>query len=418
MIINFDEISKRIKNRLEKLYDFSSTDTGLTIMPFSPNARQVAGYIKDLMKQDNIKSHEDAAGSVIGEIEDSISDYPAVLMGSHYDTVRNGGIFDGLAGIICAIEVARLVKQNEIKLKHPLEIIATNDEEGLRFTSGFFGIKAVFGEIDDNYLSSLKDENGISIGNAMLDYGLDPEKILLAKRNPENIRAFIEIHIEQGPILENNGIEIGIVEGIVGMQRFLIKVKGRADHAGTTPMNMRSDAMSAASKLIAKISDWAELEQNNSVATVGFIKGYPNSVNIIPELIKFSVDIRSINLSSIKFIVNRIKQFSAELEVKYKVSFEIENTLNSLPSKMSTDLVKMVELECNKAGYSNQRIISGAGHDSLIASKYVPTSMIFVPSKGGRSHCPEEFSDYNQLAKAVGIAFRTVLKINEMEYDL
>lgn len=414
MINDLSEIKLNIEEHLEKLSHFTATPgRGITRLPFSKEGRETVNYIKNSMEQMDLQVCEDYAGSIIGKIEGLDSSLPAIMIGSHYDSVKCGGKFDGIAGIVCGLEVARKLKENNIKLKYPLEIIGINDEEGVRFGTGFFGTKAMLGMITLNDLLKYKDENNISIYEAMKEYGLQPEKIVDMSRNLNTIKSFIEIHIEQGPILENNKKDIGIVENIVGMQRYIITIIGRPDHAGSTPMNMRIDAMETASKVISNIGNLARSEGNGTVATVGYIKAFPNAVNIIAEKVEFTVDIRSKDNKSIERVFNKISENIKKLCFKYGTSYNIEPKLSELPVKLNDKLIETMLEICNKKSYKYQKIDSGAGHDSLVMAKYVDTAMVFVPSRKGRSHCIEEWTDCKYLAQAVDIVYDLIVHMNK-----
>jgi len=413
MINDLNEIKLKVQEYLEQLSYFTATpEHGITRLPFSKEARQTVDYLKNIMKEIGLDVSEDNAGSVIGKFNSEEDNTPSIIIGSHYDSVKCGGNFDGIAGIICGLEVARKLKEKNIKLKYSLEVMGINDEEGVRFGTGFFGTKAMMGMITLDDLSKYKDENNISIYQAMKEYGLQPKKIVDMSRNTNTIKSFIEIHIEQGPILENNKKDIGVVEYIVGMQRYIISIFGRADHAGSTPMEMRSDAMETASKVIGNIGEWARSENNGTVATVGYIKSFPNAINIIPEKVEFSVDIRSKDSKSIKRVFDKISENIKMLCSEYGTKYAIESKLSELPAKLNDKLMEQISTICHEKGYKNQKIDSGAGHDSLVMSKHVNTAMVFVPSKGGRSHCMEEWTDYEDLAKVIDVIYKLVLDLN------
>ena len=259
------------------------------------------------MTEAGLEVHEDEAGNVIGILKGENPDLPCVMMGSHYDSVVNGGDFDGIAGVVCAIEAARQLKDEGFTPKRNFAIVGFCDEEGMRFGTGYFGSGAMLGHRDVEYCKHYKDTDGISIYDAMKGYGLDPEKIEDAKWPEGSIGKFLELHIEQGPVLDAKNIEIGLVDCIVGIQRYMVTVNGRADHAGTTPMDMRLDAVDAATKVISKIPDWAREKADGTVATIGYINTIPGGMNIVAEKCEFTVDIRSKSNDNINDIANRIR---------------------------------------------------------------------------------------------------------------
>ena len=401
MGIAIEEVIGRIAKDLEAIKAFTSTPgNGCTRLPFSKEARDVVNYLTKIMEEAGMKVHEDAAGNVIGVLEGADPTLPCIMMGSHFDSVINGGDFDGIAGAVCAIEVARQLRDNGVKLNRNFVAVGFMDEEGLRFGTGYFGSGAMMGTRDVEYCKHYKDNDGISIYDAMLSYGLDPEKIEEAKWAEGSIEKFLELHIEQGPVLDAKDLEIGLVDCIVGIQRYMVTVHGRADHAGTTPMDMRYDAVDAATKVISKIADWAREKADGTVATTGLIKTTPGGMNIVCEKCEFTVDIRSKNNDNINDIANRIRA-ALDREVKEMGgSYEIDTKLVITPVYMEQDLLKIMELDCVKSGYKYTVLPSGAGHDALEIGQKYPVSMIFVPSKDGRSHCPVEFTKYSDFAKA------------------
>ena len=396
-----EEVISRVAKDLEHIKQYTSTPgEGTTRLPFTKEARDVVNYLTEVMKEAGLTVREDAAGNVIGVMEGEDPSLPCVMMGSHYDSVTNGGPFDGIAGVVCAIEVARLMKENGVKPKRNFVVVGFCDEEGMRFGTGYFGSGAMLGNRDVAYCKNFADVNGVTIYDAMEEYGLDPEKIEEAKWPEGSIGNFLELHIEQGPVLDAENIEIGLVEGIVGIQRYMVTVHGRADHAGTTPMDMRIDAVEAATKVISKIPDWAREKADGTVATTGFIRTTPGGMNIVAEKVEFTVDIRSMNNDNINDIARRIR---AALDREVKAiggSYEIDTKLVIEPVYLSMDMLKVMEEGCKERGYSYKYLPSGAGHDSLEIGQVIPTVMIFTPSKDGRSHCPVEFTKYSDFAKA------------------
>lgn len=391
----------RIERDLECLKQYSATPgQGCTRLPFTKEARQAVDYLKVLMEDAGLEVSEDAAGNVVGVLKGTDSQAPCVMMGSHYDSVYHGGDYDGIAGVVCAIEVARLLKEEGFMPRRDFVTVGFCDEEGIRFGTGYFGSGAMLGDRDVAYTKKFLDTNGISIYEAMKEYGLNPENIQEAVWDKGRIGHFLEIHIEQGPVLDAEQIEIGLVDCIVGIQRFVVTVHGRADHAGTTPMDMRKDAVDGATKVISRIADWAREKGDGTVATVGYINTVPGGMNIVAEKVEFTVDIRSRNNDHIQDIASRISK-ALERETKdFGGSFTMENKLTITPLELCGDMIQVMEQECKRKGYSSQHLPSGAGHDSLEIGQALPAAMLFVPSKDGRSHSPAELTKCSDLAKA------------------
>lgn len=396
-----ENVTARIARDLEHLKQFTSTPgNGCTRLPFTKEARGAVDFLKELMLEAGLSVKEDVAGNVFGSLEGTDPTLPCVMMGSHFDSVINGGDFDGIAGVIAAIEVARQLKEEGFRPVRNFVVAGFMDEEGMRFGTGYFGSGAMLGHRDVDYCKHYKDVDGISIYDAMKSYGLDPEKIEEAKWPEGSIGSFLELHIEQGPVLDAEGTELGLVNGIVGIQRYMVSVHGRADHAGTTPMDMRLDAVDAATKVISKIPDWAREKADGTVATTGLIKVSPGGMNIVAEQVDFTVDIRSMNNDNINDIANRIRA-ALDREVKAMGgSYDIDTKLMITPVFLSEEMLGIMEDSCKNRGYSYRRLPSGAGHDALEIGQTIPTVMLFVPSKDGRSHCPVEFTKYSDFAKA------------------
>ena len=395
------KIKERISEDLDTLKQFTATPgNGCTRLPFTKEARDAVNYLKTVMEEAGLEVWEDAAGNVLGVLKGEDENAPCVMMGSHYDSVTNGGDYDGIAGAVCAIEVARQLKDRGITPKRNFVAVGFCDEEGLRFGTGYFGSGAMLGNRDVAYCKNFKDTNGISIYDAMKSYGLDPEKIEDAKWPEGSIGEFLELHIEQGPVLDAEKFQLGLVDCIVGIQRYMVTVHGRADHAGTTPMDMRLDAVDAATKVISKIPDWAREKGAGTVATTGYVKTTPGGMNIVAEKVEFTVDIRSINNDYINDITSKIRAALDYETEKMGGSYEMDNKLTITPVMLSEEMLQIMEDDCKEKGYSYKRLPSGAGHDSLEIGQVIPTVMLFVPSKDGRSHCPVEHTEYDDFAKA------------------
>lgn len=399
-------IEKSIKKHLEKLEKFTATpNNGVTRFPFTKEAHDCVDYIKKAMKNAGLSVSVDGSGAVIGRLEKNTA--KTIIIGSHYDTVKNGGAYDGIAGVVCGIVLAEYLTTNNIEPRCSLEIIATNDEEGARFKGGFHSSNAMLGNLKKEDFAKSTDANGISILDAMQEWGISMEDLDKCKRDISKIEAFLEVHIEQGPVLEECKKEIGIVDNIVGMQRYICEVYGRADHAGTTPMGMRKDALSAVAKVVSEVEDYA-LEEENSVATVGYLNVYPNEINVIAQNVKFTVDIRSVDIKKIERIFAKILNKLELVCKKSELEFTVKNTLSVEPTKMNANLKELIKKSCEENQFSYMELNSGAGHDSLPIGKVIPTAMIFIPTKNGRSHCPIEFCKYSDLAKSVKILYDLV----------
>lgn len=406
-----EEISSELEKRLHDLATFSNGNEGVTRLPFTPAARGAVTYLKNYMAEVGLEAYEDASGAVIGTLVGKSPE--TVVIGSHYDTVKQGGRFDGIAGVVCGIEIVRLLRKNALELPFTLQIVGTNDEEGVRFDDGFFSAKAFLGQWTVEGLKESCDKDGISIYAAMKEYGLDPEKISEATWDMNKIKAFIEIHIEQGPVLEAQKKELGIVTGIVGLRRYKLTVKGRADHAGTTPMNMRQDALLGAAAMITAVS---ELSKNleNAVSTVGSCQVLPNTSNTVAAKTILSVDIRSMKEEHLIAMEAKLTEVIAQITKKYDLQCEVQNVLQIEPLHMDEKLQKIIAESAQDRAYSTMHLHSGAGHDSLPIGRVVPAAMLFVPSENGRSHSPKEKTEVQDLAKAVVTIYDALQRMEEV----
>ena len=398
---NIAELSRALEKHIISLANFTSTPgEGVTRFPFTKPALDCVEYLKKAMTAAGLSVRMDGSGALIGRLEGKRS--KTIMVGSHYDSVQHGGAYDGIAGVVCGLVLAEYLHENRIIPEYSLEIVGMNDEEGARFKNGFFSSKAMLGEMTEKELYEAVDADGISTAEAMKEWGLTPDDYMKAKRDISELRAFLEVHIEQGLVLESAHNDIGIVGTIVGMERYVVNIGGRADHAGTTPMNMRKDALSAAAKIISEISGYAREEQD-SVATVGYISAAPNEINTIAQSAEFTLDIRSVDVDRIQRILDRCKKRIEAVCAEEGVEYSMTNTLSVMPTEMSGEIRSLIAESCRRRGFSFLEMNSGAGHDSLPIGKVIPTAMMFIPTKDGRSHCPEEYCKCDDLAKAVVI---------------
>ena len=404
---------QRIQEDLEAMARYTSTPgQGVTRFSFSNEDRLTRAYIKERMQQCGLTVYEDVAGAIVGRRPGKKDQAPVVMVGSHFDSVKNGGSFDGPAGVVAALEIARVLEENKVITEHPIEFVALVEEEGGRFGGGLFGSRAMAGKVSREELTTFKDEYGITIAQAMTKFGFDPDLIGSAARDPRQLRAFFELHIEQGPVLETSGVAVGIVEIVVGITQLEITLQGRADHAGTTPMEMRADALVAAADLIMKVGRLARNAGNGTVATVGKISALPGAANIVPGNIECTVDIRSKKLENINFVVRGIER-ELNLLIRHNpaISYSIMRKLSVSPVRLAPQVIDILTAEGNARGISTKLMQSGAGHDAMVMAGLTEVGLIFVPSKGGRSHCPEEWTDYAQLKQGVDVLLGAVLTV-------
>ena len=404
---------ERIQKDIETLAQFSCVEgIGCTRFTYTKEFAQARDYIISEMKAAGLTVREDAVGTVIGRLEGKNPNAPILMTGSHFDTVKTGGRFDGPAGVTAALETARTLHDEGFVPECPIEFVALPEEEGARFGGGLMGSRAMCGKLTQAEVDTYKDWDGVTIAEAMKGYGLDPTKIAEAKRTPGEIGTFIELHIEQGPILENNRTDVGIVEAIVGLRCLNVTVTGRSDHAGTTPLNMRADTMLATAKAIVAGTEKAKELNDGTVVTFGRVETIPGAFNIVAKETNFNIDCRSRGIESVNTVIDVIRT-SLERSVAENpgLSFEMEEKTSALPVQMKAEVQELLEKHAAELNISTRKMLSGAGHDAMIMGALCDVAMVFVPSKDGRSHVPEEWTDYADLQKGVELVYRAIKEL-------
>ena len=407
--------TERIRSDIENLAGFSAVEgMGCTRYSYTREFAQARDYIVKEMKKAGLSVREDAAGTVVGRMEGRDPSAPVIMTGSHFDTVKTGGRFDGIAGVVAALEAARVLNEEGFRPRQAIEFVAMPEEEGARFGGGLFASRAMCGRLYENELESYRDEQGVSMAQAMRDYGLEPDKIEQARRSAGEIGLFLELHIEQGPVLENEAKDIGVVEAIVGLKCLEVLVSGRSDHAGSTPMDMRADTVLASAKAMVAGTEKALALGEGTVVTFGRVETRPGAFNIVANETGFCIDCRSKSMACVDSVIDSIR---ASLEQSCGenpgLSFRMEEKLEAQPVLMKPEMQDMLEELAAEAGFSSRRILSGAGHDAMIMGSICDVAMIFVPSKGGRSHVPEEWTDYEQLRRGAELLCRSLRRLSE-----
>ncbi|WP_260288848.1 Zn-dependent hydrolase [Peribacillus aracenensis] len=404
---------ERIEKQINDLSEFTSTPgKGTTRLTYSKEDLLTRNYIKNKMMETGLTVKEDGLGNIFGKLEGTLKDAPSVLIGSHFDSVPNGGAYDGPAGVIVALEVAALFAENQLTPKYPLEIVALIEEEGARFGGGLMGSRGIVGTLSEESFKNLRDKEGITTIEAMSKIGLDSS--LPKRRNPKSIKAFLELHIEQGPILEEKNIPIGIVEAIVGLTQFEVTIEGKAGHAGTTPMDRRTDALVAAAQIISQLPSLAIEEGEGTVITTGRLHVLPNGANVIPNKVEFSIDIRSSKEEHINNVIKRMKEI-IESYHEQGIHTTVEQVLYIPPKVLSDEIKALLKDKSSDLEIPYCSINSGAGHDAMVLSDVTDVGMLFVPSKSGLSHCPEEWSDARHIANGVQIFYEVAKCLMEVE---
>jgi allantoate deiminase len=395
---------KRLAERLGALSKIGLTEqNGSYRTGFSFEEKEAKELVMKWMKESGLSVHQDGAGNVFGRLEGKRPDVPAILSGSHVDSVPNGGHFDGPLGVLSALEVAEAWRETEFTPEKPFEVVIFSDEEGSRFHGGLNGSEAFMGSGDLDEKIKKKDTNGESFEKVLQDVGLSLESYSNAKRDLDDIETFIEIHIEQGKRLEKEELPCGIVTGIAGPHWLEYTFQGEAGHAGNTPMNDRKDALLAASEFIVKLNQIPQKINDTAVATVGKLHVEPNGVNVIPGKVTLYVDSRDIYEESRDTLVNRIIQLGEEIGVSHKLSVTYKETLKSPPVPISEDRQELLEEAMKVNSIRPYRLPSGAGHDAMVLGEQIPIVMLFVKSKDGISHNPAEWSDLNDCIQTIHV---------------
>lgn len=386
---------------------------GITRLSFTADERMATNVVTSYMKEAGLDVREDAAGNLIGRKEGTDPSLAPIIIGSHLDTVFHGGKFDGALGVLGGIEVLQYIHEQGIELNRPIEVVAFTDEEGARFGFGMIGSRAMAGTLTEQDLNH-QDRDGVSIKEAMKKVQLDPSQISSAYK--PSIYAYLELHIEQGKVLESKGIPVGIVTGISGPLWMKVTLEGEAGHAGATPMDMRCDALSAAAMIIVQIERIA-LSFPGMVATVGMLQVSPGGINIIPSKVDFSIDLRDIDQNKRDQAEELMKAAIRTVCQQKGISWKVEDYQRVSPTLCSVDLQKMIAGACELAKVAPLYLPSGAGHDAMQFGGVCLIGMIFVRSQEGISHNPKEWSTMEDCAKGAELLYQTVLHLNRFEME-
>lgn len=413
----------RIQNDIEALAKFTSTPgNGVTRSSYSKEDTLAKEYLIEEMKKIGLEIYEDGFGTLFGRKEGRLKDAPVVMFGSHYDSVLNAGAFDGVAGSVAALEVMRILHENNFVNDYPLELILMNAEEGATFgpSTGVSNSRAMVGTMTEYELNTVKNRFGQTKMEAMAEYGLVPD-LEKAKREPGSIKNFVEMHVEQGPVLARENVEIGLIKYLAGIGRYTFRFHGLTADS-TAPMDSRKDALVAASNFIVAFDEKIKSLGEEVTGMVGKLDIVPNSNQFVPELAEGKIEIRTFS----KEIVEKVnfKELIVELleqvSMKFKVEYELEEITRinypnpTGPSIMCADNVKKMEGICHDLGYSYMIINNGTGHDSMIMTDFCDTNMIYVPSRNnGVSHCPEEWSEYQDVKKGADVLLHLIMDISK-----
>jgi len=399
---------KRIMDHILALAEFGKNPQGgASRVAYSDADRQGREYVLGLLRDAKLDVKIDDAGNLIGRRAGSASNLKPLLIGSHIDTVPEGGNYDGVVGSMGAIEVAQTLAENNVTTRHPLEVVIFQNEEG-----GLIGSRAMDGELTEKELD-LVSRSGKTIRDGIKFIGGDVAKLAEVRRQKGDIAAYLELHIEQGGILDTEKINIGVVEGIVGINWWDVTIEGFANHAGTTAMNNRQDALLAAAKFIEAVNRIVTSVPGRQVGTVGRINALPGAPNVIPGKVVLSLELRDLDAAKINMLFERIQTEAQKIAADSRTKFDFKEINVNIPAPTDPQVRSLISEAARDLGLTTRLMPSGAGHDAQDMARLGPVGMIFVPSVGGISHSPREFSRPEDIANGANVLLHTLLKLDK-----
>jgi beta-ureidopropionase / N-carbamoyl-L-amino-acid hydrolase len=403
----------RLRQHLEALSVFGrpaggTFADGVSRVAYSDADMAGRRYVMSLMEAAGLKPRIDAAGNIVGRRAGADASLPPVLFGSHIDSVPGGGNFDGDVGSLGAIEVAQTINEAGVVTRRPLEVVIWSNEEGVAFNNGVYGSRAAAGVFTAAELDLVW--NGMKQSDAIRKLGGDPERMADARRAPGSFYCYLELHIEQGGTLDKAGVPIGVVEGIVAIDRYEVEIRGMANHAGTTPMPDRRDALLAASHLTIAVNEVVRREPGRQVGTVGQLSVTPNAPNVVPGLVRMTIELRDLSAEKIARLADEIRDRAKNIAAMTETEIAMRPAAHHDSALASPEMQKSIEAACARLGLHSQRLPSGAGHDAQMMARLGPMGMIFIPSVGGISHAPKEFSRWEDCANGANVLLETVLE--------
>jgi len=394
---------------LNSLAEFGKNPQGgVTRLAYSEADRQGREYVISLMRAAKLETSIDAAGNIIGRRAGDDHILKPILFGSHVDSVPEGGNYDGVVGSLGAIEVAQILAENNVTTRHPLEVVIFQNEEG-----GLIGSRAMDGELTERELD-LVSRSGKTIREGVKFIGGDPTKLSTVKREKGSIAAYLELHIEQGGVLEKEKLDIGVVEGIVGINWWDVTIEGFANHAGTTPMNQRQDALLASAKFIEAVNRVVTSVSGRQVGTVGRIQALPGAPNVIPGKVILSLELRDLDASKIEMLYQKIRGEADQIAQADKVTFDFKEINVNISAPTDPRIRTLIDQSAKDLGLTTKQMPSGAGHDAQDMARLAPVGMIFIPSVGGISHSPKEFSRPKDIENGANVLLGAVLKVDRI----
>jgi N-carbamoyl-L-amino-acid hydrolase len=395
---------QRLVRHLEALSEYGKNPQGgVSRVAYTEADRAGRQYVMGLMREAGVEVSIDTAGNLVGNRAGSHAALKPIVIGSHIDSVPEGGNYDGDVGSLGAIEVAHILNERRVPMRHPLQVIIFENEEGV-----MLGSTAIARGADAARLNSVS-QSGKIVRDGIKFLGGDPDRLAEAKRQPGSIAAYIELHIEQGAVLEQQHVQIGVVEGIVGILDCEVTVEGVANHAGTTPMNQRHDALLAAARFVEKLNRLVTDIPGRQVGTVGWIKAQPGAYNVVPGKVTLGMELRDLDARKIKDLFEQIRREADEIGRMNGTNFHFDSDDLSAPALTDKHLQALIGQSAKGLGLSTRLMPSGAGHDAQEMANLGPIGMIFIPSVGGISHSPKEFSRPGDIENGANVLLETVL---------
>lgn len=438
-------IEQHMTEYLGHLQEITDSAVGITRLAFTDRDWQGRAYLINLMEHVGLTVREDAFGNVFGHLpgKNKTAQLPVIMCGSHGDSVPQGGNYDGIVGVLTAIEVARLLQDEtgQSLLEHPYEVAIFMNEEGSRFGAATLGSRALVGDLKQADLDCLVDKNGITLRNALRTRNLDDSKIG-ERLYKQPIHAFLEAHIEQGRVLENAGYHLGVVTGIAAPTRYMLRLVGRADHSGATPMDMREDALCGAAQVILKAESLARkmselareaavLQERNFtvegmtieakdlapvVTTVGTMAITPGAMNVIPGDVQLGIDIRSISKVAKNTVCQALIEYVEMVCNERNLSCEFKLIVDEMPVPVEREMIELLTHASQSVGIDSMALPSGAGHDAMNMAKITHTGMLFIPCKDGISHNPKEEASVTHMGQAVLVMAQAIKVLDKKEF--
>jgi allantoate deiminase len=407
---NRAELAERIHSAIRSISLYGATEAGTVRPAYTTPWRAAMDEVSSWFVQAGLSIRRDAVGNLFGRAEGTATDRHVILTGSHLDSIVGGGDYDGVAGVVCSFVALTTLLRTRGRPRRTVELVAIADEESSRFKSSFWGARAIVGRIREEELDKLQDADGVTVRAAIREAGLPNPDLAACRR--DDIAAFLELHIEQGPVLESDGLAVGVVTGITGAHWSDHTITGVSNHAGGTPMSHRKDPMPAAAEMIERVELIANEFGDPARGTVGRVAVTPGAANAIPASVTFSADLRHPDPAQYRALIERAFRDFRAIAERRQVGLQSTTYIDEVPTPMAPQLVASLREAASKLGLGDRLLSSGGGHDSMIMARHgIPTGMIFVRCRGGVSHSPEEFAADDDLAAGTAVLVETLKRL-------